>query len=518
MRPPSKHGLERKFKPWRKGKSSSENSKARANTNNASLKNRLRGQRRLLAKLEQNDGNNGGNESSNKETIDGVQQSIHQLERDIAAYESREREKKNAAKYHQVKFIERQKLTRLEKSIKRQLHNFQQQSSNNDQQNKTQSQSAQLQISRLKQQLRSVAMDQLYIAFYPTNRKYIALFASGTNRVADDERGRTRRRGAWDEIRRGLLQESQKSGGGVENNDDRAKEGTRSGNSKKWVFDLDAAKQALLSMPAGEYPNEDHSDAATASEPGKIGLKKNEATKKRRGKSAIPINAVAENSAAATTASDDRFALSKELNGLFHESTTGHDYQKELKSKESDGRDDDQSTDSSSSESHSSSSEKDDADPLNGFGGKKKKVHSGSANVAKQEGSSSFSSSSSSAPSSSSDDSSSDSGSDGSSDSDAEVDPEHEDNKNKQESDDDQEKEEDDGHDDFFAAAKVSTEDVFAQVQKNQKEKGSKHFDDGEMPYGKRRRPDKSSGFKSQNQSKRGYRDFQNRQKRQKWG
>ena len=116
-RPPTKHGLERKFKPWRRGKSSD---KKKSNTvvgsdkqrNNASLKNRLRGQKRLLAKLQKHDnddnggggdnnGNGGGDEkkdNNRKETIDGVKQSITQLERDIAHYERVEREKKNAAK------------------------------------------------------------------------------------------------------------------------------------------------------------------------------------------------------------------------------------------------------------------------------------------------------------------------------------------------------------------------------------------------------------------------------------
>ena len=72
---------------------------------NASLKNRLRGQRRLLAKLLQiqehdHDGGGGDEKKDNnrKETIDGVKQSITQLERDIAHYERVEREKKNAAK------------------------------------------------------------------------------------------------------------------------------------------------------------------------------------------------------------------------------------------------------------------------------------------------------------------------------------------------------------------------------------------------------------------------------------
>jgi len=100
MRPPSKHGLERKYKPWRKGKSDKKKvvgtDKQRTNT---SLKNRLRGQKRLLAKLQkQTDGTNTGSKGDREETINGVKLSIKQLERDIATYEAKEREKKNAAK------------------------------------------------------------------------------------------------------------------------------------------------------------------------------------------------------------------------------------------------------------------------------------------------------------------------------------------------------------------------------------------------------------------------------------
>ena len=36
-------------------------------------------------------------------------------------------------------------------------------------------------------------MDQLYIAFYPSDIKYMALFTNGMNRVVDDDRGRLRR-------------------------------------------------------------------------------------------------------------------------------------------------------------------------------------------------------------------------------------------------------------------------------------------------------------------------------------
>ena len=57
-RPPTKHGLERKFKPWRRGKSDKKSATVVGSDKqrtNASLKNRLRGQKRLLAKLQKHD-------------------------------------------------------------------------------------------------------------------------------------------------------------------------------------------------------------------------------------------------------------------------------------------------------------------------------------------------------------------------------------------------------------------------------------------------------------------------------
>ena len=132
----NKHGLDRKYKPWRRGKSSSSSSSAtkniikthnennnddggednnrrrrptssgnnsncnsnHANNNNASLKNLLRSQKRLLDKLQRGgEGNN--NNNNNREALMGAtRQKIHQLERDIRAHEAKEREKKNAVK------------------------------------------------------------------------------------------------------------------------------------------------------------------------------------------------------------------------------------------------------------------------------------------------------------------------------------------------------------------------------------------------------------------------------------
>eukprot|EP00956_Cyclotella_meneghiniana_P031009 scaffold80165_cov63-Cyclotella_meneghiniana.AAC.1 len=78
-----------KFKPWRKGKSTKNisSSSSAPSTKKMSLRNRLRGQKRLLSKiLEKGD--------------DGtaVKERIEQLEKEVKESEVREKEKKNSAK------------------------------------------------------------------------------------------------------------------------------------------------------------------------------------------------------------------------------------------------------------------------------------------------------------------------------------------------------------------------------------------------------------------------------------
>lgn len=205
--------------------------------------------------------------------------------------------------------------------------------------------------------------------------------------------------------------------------------------------------------------------------------------------------------------------MSKELDGKFNESTTGADYQKEsMKREESDSSD----VDSSSSED-----DNDDADPLKGFDGEKKKEEvlpagTSASNAKKQEDGSSSSSapsSSSSSSSSSSDDSSSDSDSDSS----VDMKPPTPIKPNREPGHYHLEKEDKDEEDDFFTTDnKISTEDVFTQVQ-NDKKKYKKNYED--MPYNnKDGKGDKSKGFRTQNQSKKEYRDYQHREKRQKFG
>jgi hypothetical protein len=79
---PSKHGLERKFKPWRKGKSQ------KKPATNSSLKNKLRSERRFLSKLGED----------NAEARATIEARIRDLEGEINGKQQVQHEKKNAAK------------------------------------------------------------------------------------------------------------------------------------------------------------------------------------------------------------------------------------------------------------------------------------------------------------------------------------------------------------------------------------------------------------------------------------
>lgn len=150
-RPPSKHGLEKKFKPWRKGKS--KNSKAKS-----SVKHQLRGQERLLAKLASDD----------SERRKEIEMKIKDLKRQIDQKKATEVERQNASKSHGIRFLERQKLVRMERNARRNA--------------KTVNEHI----------LRKIALDQVYVAHFPHDIKYMPLFRK-SERIVDDQRMLRRR-------------------------------------------------------------------------------------------------------------------------------------------------------------------------------------------------------------------------------------------------------------------------------------------------------------------------------------
>lgn len=368
------------------------------------------------------------------------------------------------SRYHKVKFYERQKLTRLEKSVKRQLGQLLNDGGDTDQ------------AAQLQNQLLSIGLDQLYVAFFPTSMKYMTLFQNGSSdRVIDDENAQRRRKDVWDKIKEGLLKQLQSTDGSTNTDDEDLV------NAKKWI-NWDAAKKALMTLPEEIYPNC----------PGSVSV--SQASK--------PVSKKDGKKEAAAKGPDNRFALTKELDGLFKESTTGDDYQTKLKVAK------DESDDSSVSSDSSDSSE-DDADPL---ANQQSDMLPKSSDAKPERPPSPSSVSSSSSSSSSSDDSSSDE------ESEADNGPPATTTKAQVQPVDESESEDDDDEDDFFASGDASAGDVFAQLQKEQMKK-KRQFDEGDtFLLGQQRKADKSRGFATQKQSKKDFKAYQQRQRRQKFG
>jgi len=152
VKPPSKHGLERKFKPWRRGKSEKSNKRS-------SLKQQLRGVERLLKKVSPED------DGRRQE----LESKIKQLKQEIDEKQKVLLEKKNAEKAHGQRFLDRQRLTRQEKQARKIKDK-----------------------SEREAQLYKIALDQVYVAYHPTDVKYMPLFRKG-NRVVDNSRQLYRR-------------------------------------------------------------------------------------------------------------------------------------------------------------------------------------------------------------------------------------------------------------------------------------------------------------------------------------
>ena len=109
-------------------------------------------------------------------------------------------------------------------------------------------------------------------------------------------------------------------------------------NAEKWV-NLDEAKKALLSLPADTYPNAPSASSgkSVVVMPTTLGstLSKNQQRNEAKRLSAsTELNSNSNDKKVAAKVFDSRFELSKGLDGLFHESTTGDDYREELLAKQ----------------------------------------------------------------------------------------------------------------------------------------------------------------------------------------
>lgn len=144
VKAPSSHGLDRKYRPWRRGKS--QNSHRRS-----SLKQQLRGHQRALQRATQEE---------HRETL---REKIRVLEEEIQCKQQAERERKHAKQSHGTRFLERQKLVRMERNVRKNPN---------------------LSESQRELQLMKIALDQAYVAHYPLERRYDPLFRHGV-RVVD---------------------------------------------------------------------------------------------------------------------------------------------------------------------------------------------------------------------------------------------------------------------------------------------------------------------------------------------
>lgn len=315
--------------------------------------------------------------------------------------------------------------------------------------------------------------------------KYMSLFTATEWATEDDTTDRKRRREVWDRIRTSLLS---------------VREDKKMFNDVKHWVNLDVAKKALLEMDEDMYPKAPtllKRDAAAASGDHESQVKAVQNSKETTNiKKSTP---------------DDRFVLSKGVDEMFFESTTGNDYQQKLSAGNDNGSDDEDSTESSPDSSIDTSL--DDADPLKGFGDDKnaRRISSKEENC-RANGSSSSSSSEDETGQSGSKNkmepkcSSSFSSDEESSSSESATQQKQSSkpslsNKNDTDSDND-----DGSEDDFFTTDKVSAEEVFAQAE-GQQHKNMDH-------YSLKKGPDKSKGFSTQNQTKREFRNFQQKKKR----
>ena len=146
------HGLDKKYKKFRRKQSKNASS-------SGSLKQQLRGQERLLLKLQQQSNDN----DNDKTRISQIQDRIQQLTQQMAERQRTDRTKQYAKDSHGTRFLERQKLTRLESKARNE--------------HKTSN-------------LLAVALDLVYVAhYYPViDQKYLPLLRHGERRVDDNKR------------------------------------------------------------------------------------------------------------------------------------------------------------------------------------------------------------------------------------------------------------------------------------------------------------------------------------------
>jgi hypothetical protein len=133
-----------------------------------SVKSQLRGQQRLLEKLLSGTPSDEQSCEEFRMRKNSLETKIKSLELQNQKNRVKEIERRNAIRYHKVKFFERQKLTRMERRLTKTLEAELSLSPDNV-----------ARILQLKDELNHVHKDQLYVKYYPNDTKYVSLFPDG---------------------------------------------------------------------------------------------------------------------------------------------------------------------------------------------------------------------------------------------------------------------------------------------------------------------------------------------------
>jgi len=146
-------------------------------------------------------------QAKTKTMIEAVEQQIKDTESAIEEKAKTEREKKLATKYHMIKFVERQRLTRMERRALKNLAEAKAAADFED-------------VAKYSAELQTIGLDQLYVAHFPNHLKYMALFGKDGVRIIDgDEKSRKKREdvrvGIWDRVRSGEIAAGGESKGWV---------------------------------------------------------------------------------------------------------------------------------------------------------------------------------------------------------------------------------------------------------------------------------------------------------------
>lgn len=125
----------------------------------SSLKNQLRGHERLLEKVE------------DEERKKDLREKIALLRQQIGERRTNDRTRENASKSHGARFLERQKLVRMERQARK----------------KRKGATTKHETDAADQELLRIALDEVYVAHYPLDVKYHPLFQKG-HRIVDNGR------------------------------------------------------------------------------------------------------------------------------------------------------------------------------------------------------------------------------------------------------------------------------------------------------------------------------------------